>query len=96
MFLRNTLRYFLTINSAETVTVKAYTNTHSCIFFRVCFFREMLEATAILSASFNLFCDSLSGRWCVCGQYFVVQRHISHHVRMRRAEKKKRAITMAI
>lgn len=72
MFLRNTLHYFsLTINRDEA---KAHTNTHNCMYnFSCMFFHEMLEATAILSASFNLFRDSLSGRWCVCGQNSVMQ-----------------------
>lgn len=46
------------------MATEASANTVSCmyIFSRVFFFREMLGATAILSASFNLFRDSFSGR----------------------------------
>lgn len=41
----------------------------------VCSFRRILEAATILSASFNLSRDSLSGRWCVWWSEFRNARH---------------------
>jgi len=75
----------------ETTTEKKHTERpeYFCTAF---FFRRILEAATILSASFNLSRDSLSGRWCVRRSEF---RNAGHRppCASARPEKKKSAIT---
>jgi len=77
------------VASLETTTKKKHTERP--VFLYV-FFRKILEAATILSASFNLSRDSLSGRWCVRRSEFRNARYRPPCANAR-PEKKKGAIT---
>lgn len=75
------------VTMLKTITGKAYVASS-----HIRFFRRILEAATILSASFNLSRDSLSGRRCVRWSEFRNVRHQPPCANAR-PEKKKGAIT---